>query len=562
MQINKTIQKRIVKQVQEADEHFDKNIKSNYQLYKEYYENDERNARYSGAKENDSRIFFPLARGMVENLTPRYLQDFFSLPPGKHYVEIIDEKTGKRSDVEEHRTLEDHIFLRLEKMKFSLKMIPVIKDMLTYNAGVAVFSKEQTPRQMDNEYKGFTVIRHIHTPNYRIDPGAETEEEINFEVLPVKISLNRLLAEADGQFKTQFDKDNVKKLQEAVVKSKQDPTQVNIEIKEWWGYLEIDGMPRIVQAWLTSGKLLTENLVLMAAVDPFKNNQSPAIFSTFETEPCAPLGSGLIKAILPQNKELNELRNMRLDILHRILAPMQLYAEGSIPNKEEIRCWKPWGLVGVNSPLPLRDVIVPLNPIEFSTLNFVNQAIFDLDESAQTRTNLSRAAQGAPNLTATPPSAAEFSGKLSQNMLIFSYNTARFIKEFIQKAVKIMLEQDKVADFSGLDPKYSEVVKKGLALGFGLKVIGVDPNKIYSQYLISQMGQIAPLLQMAKEAGINLPLEAMLKKVLANFDLFNDSEEDLTQAPNIQDLLAKEQAAQAAAGGINPPPPLPGGING
>jgi len=187
--------------------------------------------------------------------------------------------------------------------------------------------------------------------------------------------------------------------------------------------------------------VLANEVCILIEEDPFKNGRSPFVFGRFEFDPFEIYGVGIPRMLRPLQKELNEIRNLRINLLHRFISPMLLVREGALVNPDEIRKWRPFGLVRVRTGEPVSNVIMPLMPGGTTALNIALAEETQVNLDIQRRSAVPEYIRGISSDLGRQ-TATEFSQKLAQASVIFAYNFKLLAEESLKEIARLILEHD------------------------------------------------------------------------------------------------------------------------
>jgi len=535
-------QKHVSSRLNILDGYYRNNIKSNYETWMKYYNSDTSLARRPGYGKEDSRIFIPRTRENVDAIVPKYLSDIFNLSGEDFYLRVIDKFSRKKM---KRHVLELHLSQRFDAMNFDIQGVDALKWMCIY--GVAIGMVAPNPRiRRGNPTKNLSVFKPINPCDYRVDP-ADSYDEAYDEVLPFSISVYALEnMSKNAKFGKFFITENLKKLIENAKNAK----LMTQKVREWWGYWDVGGKEKMVQAWLApailreydsqnqyTGEQEDTYNVIMCVVDPYKNNKSPLVLTSFEKQPGQILGVGIPYLISPLQDELNELRNLWIDLLNKWINSMKIVNEDAFKNPDEIRSYRRNGVARIKNMPGIYDpnnVFTSVSPTNLGIVPSLISGTRQLDLDIQSASAQSSASRGMPDIFATPPTASEFQGKLAQANIKFAFNVRRFYKEFIKETAVLILEHDRYANLdilsvpSDIDrANYTNQIKEGLGNTLDIETVDVDPANIYLMMLFNQLNMIVPLMKQAepqlKEQGKVIDYEVLLDTLLKGTRLLTNT---------------------------------------
>ncbi len=429
---------------------------------------------------NDSNLFVPRTREIVEAIQPRMAGDFLNAT--KPYVDVVGRGPEDNAKAE---AVKNWLFFRMQEMDLPMRLLPYIKQCLIYGTTVGMVAprnkfrivrrrpdgiaakllytaklmnlkglKERVEALLYQEVREVegSVFLPLDLYDHRIDPEATSHEDAFDEAHKSKTTIDALKDEQKHGI-AYINLDDVKEgSAEEPDKAEREGTQdeddkpqdgrKTIDRWEWWGPYDMkDSKHGPFKQQLCRIVLCGEERTLvLLEVNPFGNGRSPFVWGRFEFDPFKVYGIGIPRMLRALQKEINELRNLRIDILHRMLSPMLMVKEGALVNAEEAKSWRPFGLIRVRTGEILGQVIAPLFPAQMGSAvaSLQEEHKTDLDiQGRSSATDQVRGMQGQGSETAT-----EFSAKLTQAGIIFTYNFKVFAQESLKKIGSLTLEHD------------------------------------------------------------------------------------------------------------------------
>lgn len=397
----------------------------------------------SGRNPHDSNLFVPRTREIVEAIQPRMAGDFLNL--SGPFIDVVGRNPDdqKRAEV-----VKLWLFYRMQEMNLPLSLLPYIKQGLIYGTTVGMMIPD--PSGSWRSFSGRAekpkdVFVPIDIYDYRIDPEATCHADAFDEAIKTRSRLSDLISMAEAgvhyrnleEVKTDLNYDNKEDGRNRITDNERNVLLKDVKLIEWWGpYQSDDGRGEVL-----TRIVLANEVCILIEEDPFRNGKSPFVFGRFEFDPFEIYGTGIPRMLRPLQKELNEIRNLRINLLHRFISPMLLVREGSLVNPEDIRKWRPYGLIRVRSGEPINNVVVPLLPGGSSVLSNGLIEESQINTDIQRRSAVPEYIHGI-NSDAGRQTATEFSQRLLQASLIFTYNFKLLAEESLKKIAGLILEHD------------------------------------------------------------------------------------------------------------------------
>ncbi|MCL5037561.1 MAG: hypothetical protein M1269_10685 [Chloroflexi bacterium] len=398
---------------------------------------------------NDSNLFVPRTREIVEAIQPRIAGDFLNITSP-----FIDVAGRSPEDQDRAEVVKLWLFFRMQEMNLPLQLLPYIKQGIIYGSTVGMVVPDYR-KSRGNKTKGGEgdVFFPVDLYNYRIDPEATSHDDAFDEAIKTTCRLEDLKADAESGVpyrNLEEVKAETVNIPDAGSRLSHDGSGAdysslrNVTRIEWWGPYPSqnkkgEALTRIV---------LANEVCILIEEDPFKNGRSPFVFGRFEFDPFEIYGTGIPRMLRPLQMELNEIRNLRLNLLHRFISPMLLVREGALVNPEEVRKWRPFGLVRVRSGEPINNVIMPLMPGGGSALSGALTEEAQVNQDIQKRSAVPEYVRGITTELGQQ-TATEFSQKLAQASIVFAYNFKLLAEESLKNIARLILEHDQAGSMKG-----------------------------------------------------------------------------------------------------------------
>lgn len=303
------------------------NLNSRHSDWKTYWK------LYKSVTEDDmptiSQNFIPMIFTIVETLMPRIVSSITGTDP------IISTLPRTADDVKAAKVLESLQQFQLMKMNFEQKLIPIVRDALIMDVGVAKLQWD-----IRDDYRG-PWMEYVNPFEIFPDPHAKSVEDAKYIMQRYFIDKETLQGWED-QMKvgTRAGGESIDNISESRGRDQDDDAQ-QIRLQSIGQSVHTDTTQdwvEVIEHWEDDHVqfIANENTMIRDEENPYEHGQKPFHFFADYPQGDSIFGQGEVENLEDLQHEINEKRNQRIDSVNMQLSPPVIKSPSALLDDEEM----------------------------------------------------------------------------------------------------------------------------------------------------------------------------------------------------------------------------------